>query len=767
MAILDISHTVAHVIDRLRALLGGAYPDFTFAWEGGDGWDELLVVRFSAREELSRLFRYEIDLLLRGYGEIDVDDMLGTNACLRIATLSSPGYRIVHGVITHAEQLADVPEGRRYRVTLEPPLALADYCTRSRIFLDKTLRQIIDEVVAPLFTRSDGAHAQGDDDHPHGYAPATRRFCYRVTDTSRLDNPEARPYCVQYNESDFAFLSRLLEEEGISYHFEHSGGSCLLVLADGNEGRPRLGHAVDTTSLRHGARLRPKAVRLGDYDYRKPGVPPRAQAGKHPELYEQRYPGAFRTLGAPLAQARLDRHATEASYATGTGGGRARVLFAGAISQGYLVTRLEFRGEQAGVLSVASEDKHEPFVASYELARGARFRPARATPKPRIGGSQTAFVAGSDDEFHVGEFACVRLRFHWAEEHSCWVRVSHLFAGASHGALFHPRVGDEVIVQFLDEDPDCPIVTGRVYNGRDLPPSKRKEVSVMRSASTPGGGVVNEIALDDTAGQERLSMHAGRDLASHAGNDRSETVTNNASSKVGVDRAEHTGANRSTAVGGNNGEHVAGNETVGIGGNQATTVGANQSTSVGANQSIAVAANQTATIGGAQALSVAGVQSVHVGADRGLEVGGSLSEAVAGSSSHTVAGNRAVSVGGNQETNVGGNQVVAIGGNVVESIGGALGLSAGASAEAAIGADASLATGGSVACNAGGAVAITAQGDGGVRATALALVGIAELVLSVGGSSIRLTPGCIDIVSPCVKIAGGAVSAVGGTVGLN
>jgi type VI secretion system secreted protein VgrG len=109
---LGIPDTVAHVIDRLRALLGGVHPDFTFAWEGGNGWDELLVVRFSAREELSRLFRYELDLLLRGYGEIDVDDMLGTDACLRLATLSSPGYRIVHGVITHAEQLADVPESQ-------------------------------------------------------------------------------------------------------------------------------------------------------------------------------------------------------------------------------------------------------------------------------------------------------------------------------------------------------------------------------------------------------------------------------------------------------------------------------------------------------------------------------------------------------------------------------------------------------------------------------------------------------------------------------
>jgi type VI secretion system secreted protein VgrG len=578
---IDAQRTVAHIIDRLRALLGGAHPDYTFAWEGGQGWDHLLVVRFAAREAISSLFRYDVTLLLRGHATLAPAELLGERACLRIATLVSPGYRIIHGVITEAEHLAPVPEGRLYRVVVEAPLALARYRIRSRVFVDKTLRQIIDAVLSPYFTRNDKAHAEGDDEHPHSYSPAATRFCYRITDTMRLDDPAARPYTVQYGESDFAFLSRLLEDEGISYHFENSASTCVLVLADADGGRPRLSRTLryrDVHTLRLGERLRAKKVKLGDYEWRKPALAMRAEAGgRDAELCEHHYPGAFQDrpeLGKPLAQARLERLGVEASYATGTGA--ARDLAAGTIFRldhdgthhdgNYLVTQLDLWGEQAGVITRPAGETPEPFGASFELAC-SRFRPARVTPRPQIVGSQTAFVTGEHGaEIDVNDTGCVRLRFHWDEEpgepSSCWVRVSQIFAGAGRGAVFHPRIGDEVIVEFLEGDPDCPIVTGRVYNGANRPPGEGKDVSTIKSTSTPGGGVVNALAFDDTAGRERIALQAGRDYSAHVGNDRAESVTNNASSRVGVDRSEHTGANRSTAVVGNNGEH----ETVGVGG---------------------------------------------------------------------------------------------------------------------------------------------------------------------------------------------------------
>ncbi|MDC0740847.1 type VI secretion system Vgr family protein [Polyangium mundeleinium] len=804
------ARVVADVIEKIRAFLGGAHPDFTFAREGA-GWDELLVVRFVGREAISTPYTYEIHLLHRAHGGLDPHELLGARASLRVATLTAPGYRIVHGIITETEELATVPEGQLYRVVLEPPLALAARRTQSRVFVDKTLRQIIDAVLAPFFLRSDGAHAKGDDEHPDAYTPAGARYCYRITDTTRLDDRAARSYCVQYDESDFAFLSRLLEEEGIAYHFEHGPGTCVLVLSDGDEGKTKLDpfgslgpgvHGRDVTAIKLGGRLRERAVKLSDYDWRKPSVAMQAEAGRDAALFEHRYPGVFHerpALGAPLVQARLDRLAVEAAYATGSGG--VRVLSACSIFHldhdgthhdgQYLVTRLELRAEQSGVISQASDHNPEPFKATFELVRRgkgsrvepSRFRPARVTPKPRVMGSQTAFVTDEPStrgaEVNVGaDIGCVRLRFHWDEDSdrhakeatSCWVRVSQLSAGAGRGALFHPRVGDEVVVHFVDGDPDRPLVSGSVYNGQNLPPADAKgaaSVSTIKSLATPGGGVKNEFAFDDTQGRERMSLHACRDMATHAGNDRAETVTNNASSRVGVDRSESTGANRSTDVSGNNAEHVGGNETIAVDANQAMTIGVNQSISVGADRSVAVAANESKTVGAAQSLAVSASRSITVGADQARNVGGSMSDTIGGSATLAVAGSRVLTVGADQAANIGGSYGGSISGSATQTIGGALGVQVGASTEAAVGADVALATGAGFTVSAGGAMSLVAQGEGGMQAPSIAIVALAELLLCVGGSSIRMTAGSIEIAAPCVKVSGGVTDVVGGALKLN
>jgi len=813
-AIRSTTSTVTSIIDHLRTLLGGMHPDFTFAWENG-GWDDLLVVRFLGTEAISTPYRYEIDLLRRGHNSLDLDDFIGAHACLRIATLSSPGYRIVHGLITEAEELSSVPEGQLYRIVLEPPLALAERITRSRSFVDKTLRQIIDTVLSPLLHRADGAHTHGDDDHPHGYSPAKSEYCYRITDTTRIDDRMARAFCVQYNESDFSFLSRLLEEEGISYHFEHGPQSCLLVLSDADEGKTPLSpffslgqgkHGRDVSSFHLGKRLREKAVKIVDFDWRKPQLPLRAEAGRDAKLFQHRFPGYFQdrtALGTLLVKAQVERLATEASYATGSGG--ARVLSAGAIFQyddfgsrhegEYLTTKIQVRGEQSGVVSQASDHAPEPFAIRFELVRRgkgshvepSRFRPECRTPKPRIVGTQTAFVTDEPGargvEVHVGgpkdaEIGCVRVRFHWDEDTarhekeptSCWVRVSQIVAGAGRGALFHPRVGDEVIVDFLEGDPDRPIVTGSVYNGANRPPADAKgaaTVSAIRSLATPGGGVKNELAFDDTKDREVLSLHAGRNMATHAGNDRTETVTNNASSRVGVDRSEITGANRATDVGGDNAEHVAGNETLGVDANQSITIGANQSFVVGADRSVFVGANETKSVAAAQSITVSASRSVSVGADQSRNVGGSMTDTIGGSASLGIGGSRSISVAGNQDANIGGDYGGAVGGSANQAIGGAFGLNIGASMEAGIAANAVLATGANIALSAGGTMALVAQGESGVQAPGLSIVGLAELVLCVGGSSIRMTPGSIELASPCVKISGGATNVTGGLLNLN
>src|SRR5271154_5429728 len=355
--------------------------DFAFSWEHAsspDGpWAHLQVVRFDGREELGALYRYELTLFVRMPApEVDPHDLIGARATLRIATLTTPAYKLVHGVIVEAEEIGPVPEGMLYRAVLMPPMVRAKHRTRCRIFLEKTTRQIINAVLQgdPHLTLApSGSTVEDDVGLTSTFAPASETFCWRIEDPSRLDDPRVRPYCVQYNESDLAFVARLLEEEGITYHVENGAGTCLLVLSDTDQGKAKLDpfdplgvhvRARHVVTVQLGARLREKKVKLGDYDWRKPKLDLAAVAnGDRADFFESRWPGGYAdaaTMGEPLARARLDRYHVEAEYATFTGW--CRMLSAGSVFRlehdadryegEYLVTRIEVRGEQHGVATV-------------------------------------------------------------------------------------------------------------------------------------------------------------------------------------------------------------------------------------------------------------------------------------------------------------------------------------------------------------------------------------------------------------------------------
>jgi type VI secretion system secreted protein VgrG len=799
-------------------------PDFTFAFEGasspGGPWAHLHVVRFEGREHLSALYRYELTLLVRApAAEVDPHDLVGARATLRIATLTAPAYRVVHGVIVEAEELGAVPEGMLYRAVLMPPLVRAKHRTRCRVFLDKTTRQIVDAVLLgePSLALADGAVVVEDAGDTATFDPAAETFCWRIQDPGRLDDVRVRPFCVQYNESDLAFVARLLEDEGISYHFENGAGACLLVLSDGDQGKARLDpfeplgshvSARHVGAVKLGARLRERKVKLGDYDWRKPrlDLAAEAKAGSG-DLFEYRWPGGYadaRTQGEPLAQTRLDRYRAEAEIASFEGW--CRVLSAGAIFRlehdrdryegEYLVTGIDVRGEQHGAATVeiAAAASH-PFTCAFECARrghgsaveASRFRPARTTARPRIVGSQTAFV--TDDptsrgaEIHVGgpegaEIGCVRLRFHWdtdeariaKEPSSAWVRVSQVFAGAGEGALWHPRVGCEVIVEFLDGDPDRPIVTGRVYNGQNRPPgpsSGAATVSIMKSCASPGKGVHNVFGFDDTAGSEQVKMHAGKDWNSTVGHDRTEKIANDSTSEVGVDRTESTGANRKTSVGANNAESVSGDESV--------SVSANQTISVGANQTITVGADEIEKIGGNLSLTVGASWTTAVAANDSLKVGGNQEEAVGA--------NRKASVGGNQEEGIGGNRKLGVGGSSTETVTGArsvsvtgamshavtgpVTLSGAATVKQTSGAAFDIASGGPMRITAGTALTCTAAATAVFQGADVIISGGGSITLTAGGSTIKLSGAGVEIAGSSVKIAGGSVDVSGSPVKLN
>src|SRR5277367_2877857 len=791
--------------------------DFAFAWEHAsspDGhWAHLQVVRFDGREELGALYRYELTLFVRTPApEVDPHDLIGARATLRIATLTGPAYKLLHGVVVEAEEIGPVPEGMLYRAVLMPPLVRAKHRTRCRIFLEKTTRQIINAVLQgdPFLTLAlSGSTVEDDVGLTSTFAPASETFCWRIDDATRLDDPRVRPYCVQYNESDLAFVARLLEEEGISYHIENGAGACLLVLSDTDQGKARLDpfdplgvnvRARHVGSVQLGARMREKKVKLSDYDWRKPRLDLAAIAeGGGGDLFEQHWPGGYadgKGQGEPLAQARLDRYHAEAEYATFSSW--SRMLGAGSVFKlehekdryegEYLVTRLDVRGEQHGVLGThEGEASPHPFTCTFECARrgrGAtvepsRFRPARVTPRPRIVGSQTAFVmdepSSKGAEIHVGgpegaEIGCVRLKFHWdteadrlaKEPSSCWVRVSQVFAGAGEGALFHPRVGCEVVVEHLDGDPDRPIVTGRVYNGQNRPPaaaSGAATVSIMKSFASPGAAVNNAFGFDDTAGSEQVAMNAGKDWNSTVGHDRTETIANDSTSSVGVDRAESTGSNRSTSVSANNTEtvgadeslSVSANQTIAIGANQKITVGADQTESVGANRTDSVGANQTASIGADDKLTVGANQTIGIGANQKTSVGANVEESVGGTKTVAVSAASSETVTGAMTHSVTGPATLAASADVKQTAGATFEIGSGAATKVA----------------AGGALNLTAAATALLEGADVVINAGGSITLSAGGSSIKISGAGVEVKGGAVTIAGSSVDVTGGLVKLN
>ncbi|KYF75451.1 hypothetical protein BE11_26205 [Sorangium cellulosum] len=824
--------------------------DFTFAWEGASGaegpWSHLRVAAFHGFEAISSLYRYEISCLAREPApEVDPSELVGASATLRLATFTIPAYRVVHGIVVEAEELGQVHDAVLYRLVLMPPIARAMHRTRCRIFLEKTTRQIIEAVLEgdPDLALAGGASVEPDGGDHTEFTPARELFTWRVMDAARIDDVATRPYCVQYNESDFAFVSRLLEEEGISYHFENGDGTCLLVFSDSDGGRAPLepfmpvgpglsGRLV--SSMKVGARLRPRKVSLSDYNWKQPELDMAVLVPAKPsavDLFDHEYPGRYTetpAMGQPLAAAKLQRLGVEASYAVGEG--TCRTLSAGSIFEldnvqprhegEYLVTRIEAQGEQQGVLPpdmvAGMRVMGVPYAVRFECARRGKkgavaesgFRPARVTPRPRVQGSQTAFVTAEPGvkgaEIHVGgprgaEIGCVRVKFHWdqdtarhaKEPTSCWVRVNQVFAGVGEGAVFHPRVGVEVIVDFEEGDPDRPIIVGRVYNGKNRPPGGASTVSTFKTMSSPATGAFNEFTFDDTAGKEQIKMHTPYNWNSDAGNDRTEKVGNNSASTVGVDRNESTGANRSTMVGANNTEIVGANESVTVGSNQSVVIGSNQSstigssqtTNVGVDQSTEVGSNQKVKVGADQAVDVGANQTTTVGADQTLTVRANRTESVQGDHSETVQGNQTESVSGDGKRTVEGNQKTHVVGNVDEtvdgnhsvtvhgtmshSVDGEVTVTAKAAMTQHVTAAYTVEASGDGKINALGKLDLLAGADGTLQGANVSVTAQGEIVLSAGGAAIKISGAGVEISGPSVKATGGFVDISGGVVKIN
>ncbi len=539
-----------------------------------DGLDEELhVIRFSGEEGISRLFRFTLELASPAF-DIDFGAVLGARAAL---TLSRGGQqRIISGVVGAFRQDDGTDRFALYELSLVPEAWRLTHRRDCRIHQDIDALTIVEGILRD-------AHL-GHDVRPRGG-----------------QRPAARPYCVQYREADWSFISRLLEQEGFYYFFAQQGARQVLTISNdpqvnrsvvpGGDVIYRPGGAMPGQEHVFGISVTERVltgrVTLDDYSHTQPDLDlacAAEAAGPDAGLGEYDYPGGFalRERGRALAQVRLQQQRVEqqvmegrsdcARFAAGgvfglTGHPRAD------LNDDYLLWTVRHRGESEADLEAGTISPEVSYENSFRcVRRQVPFRPPRQTPWPRIRGAQTATVVGPPgEEVHTDAQGRVMVRFHWDrsgsadERASCWIRVGQLWAGNGWGGLFLPRVGQEVIVTFLEGDPDRPLITGCVYNGANTPPTslpERKTVSTIRSRSSVGGGGFNEIRFEDNKGSEQLYTHAQRDRVEEVGQDRTTTVGRDQALEVGRDATRKVAGDETAVIEGDRSVQVDGAATV-------------------------------------------------------------------------------------------------------------------------------------------------------------------------------------------------------------
>jgi type VI secretion system secreted protein VgrG len=543
------------------------------------GADELLLQGYDGQEGVSRIFHFD----LRMHSEnrsIKFDDIVGKNATIRVV-LPDGKERFINGIINSFTQGGTTPlEGgttpkifAHYHATLVPWLWLLTRTSDCRIFQNLSVPEIIEKIFKE----------------------------YGLSDfKNRLQGSfEPREYCVQYRETDFNFVSRLMEEEGIFYFFEHEKDKHTLVLANSpNEFKPNpLQAAVSYKSLigeqaaddvitewSQSQEVRPGQYTLNDFNFEKPQLDLSAGiSGKDErklEIYD--YPGEYRTKdqGERLAGIRMQEEETPRIVITGASTSRGLVPgfrfdlrdhYRRDFNKSYVITSVYHSSDQGNNYRSGTGEAAQNLTYSNHfqcVAHPTPFRPPRLTPEPRVLGSQTAIVVGpAGEEIYVDKFGRVKVQFHWDregkynEKSSCWVRVSQNWAGKRWGAIFIPRIGQEVIVDFLEGDPDQPIITGRVYNGDSMPPyalPDEKTKSTVKSYSSKGGGGFNEIRFEDKKGSEQIFLHAEKQQDNRVKKDSLEWVGNERHLIVKKDQIEQVEGDKHLTVKGDQNEKVDG-----------------------------------------------------------------------------------------------------------------------------------------------------------------------------------------------------------------
>ncbi|MBZ9961179.1 type VI secretion system tip protein VgrG [Mesorhizobium sp. B2-4-2] len=661
------------------------------------GSDLLTFTHLIGRDEISRCFAYTVGFVST---DSDIDPLKMLGGPVSIEGESDP-KRWLSGIVSEFRLTRMEDRLAYYEAVIRPWLWFLGNTTDCYIFQNKSVVDIVKDVF--------------------------KKYGISEFDLRLQGSYPAREYCVQYDETDLDFVQRLLEHEGIFYFFEHDDGKHTLVLADAMsklkpapgyekvlynfEGQGSRRDVEYITEWIAGSSVRPGAYAHTDYDFKKPGadlMAKSAQPFSHKlsagENYRQ--PGAHLEVSRGDSLAAIRREEIQALHQRIAAAGTVRGLYSGCTfkldgfpredqNQEYLVVSAEYRLFDPGYRAQADVESESFKVVLGVAPTALPYRPPRTTPRPIMRGPQTATVVGpSGEEIFTDKYARVKVQFHWDrvgkkdQNSSCFVRVSQSWAGSGWGFIQIPRIGQEVIVDFIEGDPDLPIITGRVYNASQMPPyglPGNATQSGWKSDSSKGGGGYNELMFEDKAGSELVNFQAQKDhnllikhdrtkLVQHDQSDRidhdakhsvghnlDEDVGNNKTVKIGVDQTTNIGSNDTETVGANRSLTVMANETIHVVSNSTENIDANHSQTVGIVQTITVKAARFDTVGAAETRSVAGFQKNTIGATRSVSVALGQSHDVGASDSWTVKSDQTVKINGNQTFKVDGDHASTIG----------------------------------------------------------------------------------------------------------
>jgi type VI secretion system secreted protein VgrG len=642
------------------------------------GEDKLLVQTLRLTEQLGRPFQIELSLLSEG-DPVDPAQLIGNKVTVTLEMNDSgEEHRYLNGLVSRFVLVGAVGQMPQYMMTVVPYLWFLGRTSDCRSWQNETVPDIVQGLIKEK-----------------GFSDIT---------ASLFETYAPREYCVQYRETALNYVNRLMEEEGIYYFFEHAAGEHKLILADGPSAHENVttlyfkkttsGDSTDTVkdwNIEQEAQS--GAYALADYDFTAPtkkmlssNNAPLKQGMADEEMMD--FPGGYTdpSEGERLARIRLEE--VQSRYLVVRGRTNYRGLYAGCVftledhsiesqNADWLVTSVSLEAAadeyQTGAGGGgASEGAGNYFSCSFTaIPAKTPFRSPRITPEPLITGPQTARIVGpAGEEIYTDKFGRVKAHFYWdRHDHadqtsSCWIRVAQQWAGKKWGGIVIPRIGMEVIVHYIEGDPDRPIITGCVYNGDNMPPNDLPGGGIksgMKSNSSKGGGGSNEITLDDTKGTENMYIHAQYDQNSVIEHDQHNTIHNKRTIRVDVDDTESVGNNQSITIGKNQSLSVGVNQDETVGSNQTENVGANRTRTVGANESVSIGANRSHTVGANEAITVGVSQEITVGAAQAVTVGATQSITVGANQSTTVGAAQSNSIGADQNNDVGGSRTTSVG----------------------------------------------------------------------------------------------------------